>query len=59
VALALSRRASITESAEKFGLAVDTVRKYTKTTYAKLGARGLPDLVRIVMRSVVIFAPER
>jgi DNA-binding CsgD family transcriptional regulator len=59
LALALSRGASITESAEKFGLAVDTVRKYTKTTYAKLGARGLPDLVRIVMRSVVIFAPER
>jgi DNA-binding CsgD family transcriptional regulator len=59
LALALSRGATITESAEKFGLAVDTVRKYTKTTYAKLGARGLPDLVRIVMRSVVIFAPER
>lgn len=59
LALALSRGMTITEAANKFELKVDTARKYSKTLYAKLGARGLPDLVRIVLRSVLSFAPGR
>ena len=59
LALALSRGMSLTEAADKFELKVGTVRKYSKTLYAKLGARGLPDLVRIVLRSVLAIAPER
>ena len=59
LALALSRGMTITEAAGKFELKVDTARKYSKTIYAKLGARGLPDLVRIVLRSVLAIAPER
>ena len=59
LALALSRGMTIAEAAGKFELKVDTARKYSKSIYAKLGARGLPDLVRIVLRSVLAIAPER
>lgn len=59
LALALSRGMTITEAAGKFGLKVDTARKYSKTIYAKLGVRGVSDLVRIVMRSVLAIAPGR
>jgi len=59
LALALSRGMTIAEAASKFELKEDTARKYSKTIYAKLGARGLPDLVRIVLRSVLALAPNR
>jgi DNA-binding CsgD family transcriptional regulator len=59
LALALSRGMTISEAAHKFELKTETARKYSKTIYAKLGARGLPDLVRIVLRSVLALAPER
>jgi DNA-binding CsgD family transcriptional regulator len=59
LALALSRGMTITEAAGKFGLQVQTARKYSKTIYAKLGVRGVSDLVRIVMRSVLAVAPGR
>jgi DNA-binding CsgD family transcriptional regulator len=59
LALALSRGMTLPEAAEKLELKVGTVRKYSKSIYAKLGARGLPDLVRIVMRSVLSIAPSR
>lgn len=59
LALALSRGMTISEAAVKFGLKTETARKYSKSIYAKTGARGLPDLVRIVMRSVLALAPER
>lgn len=58
LALALSRGMTIAEAAETFGLAVVTARGYSKTIYAKTGARGLPDLVRIVLRSVLAAAPD-
>ncbi|MFM6831431.1 MAG: helix-turn-helix transcriptional regulator [Novosphingobium sp.] len=58
LALALSRGMTIAESAKAFGLTENTARIYTKAIYAKTGARGLPDLVRIVMRSVLAFAPD-
>ena len=59
LALELSRGMSLPEAADKLELKVGTVRKYSKTIYAKLGARGLPDLVRIVLRSVLSTAPQR
>lgn len=58
LALALSRGMSISEAAASFGLTIETARKYSKLIYAKTGARGLPDLVRIVMRSVLAIAPD-
>ncbi len=58
LALALCRGMTMTEAAADFGLKVETVRGYSKTIYAKTGARGLPDLVRIVMRSVLAIAPD-
>jgi DNA-binding CsgD family transcriptional regulator len=59
LALALSRGMTIAEAAVKFELQIQTARKYSKVIYSKTGARGLPDLVRIVMRSVLAVAPER
>lgn len=58
LALALSRGATLAEAAEEFELKVDTVRGYSKAIYAKTGARGLPDLVRIVLRSAMAAPPK-
>lgn len=58
LALALSRGLTIAEAATEFGLTLGSARVYSKGIYAKTGARGLPDLVRIVMRSVLAIAPE-
>jgi DNA-binding CsgD family transcriptional regulator len=59
LALALSRGLTLPEAAHKLELKVGTVRKYSKSIYAKLGARGLPDLIRIVLSSVLSLAPSR
>lgn len=59
LALELSQGLNLKEAASKFELQVGTVRKYSKSIYAKTGARGLPDLVRIVLRSVLSIAPDR
>jgi len=53
LALALSRGMSIAEAAEELGLTVETARTYTKSIYAKMGARGQADLVRFIHRSVI------
>jgi DNA-binding CsgD family transcriptional regulator len=53
LALALSRGKSITEAAHDLTLTVETARNYSKKIYSKTGARGQPDLVRIVLASVV------
>ncbi|MBB5687820.1 helix-turn-helix transcriptional regulator [Sphingobium boeckii] len=53
LAFALSRGMTLTEAAEHFGWTTSTARTYSKSIYAKTGARGLPDLVRLVMRSVL------
>ncbi len=58
LALALSRGMTITQAAENLGIKVETARKCSKLIYAKTGAAGLPDLVRIVMRSVLALAPK-
>jgi DNA-binding CsgD family transcriptional regulator len=59
LALALSRGKNLEEAAGELGLSLETVRTYSKKIYAKTGARGLPDLVRILMRSILAFAPDR
>lgn len=56
MALALCRGMTIAEAAVEFGVTVGTARNQTKAVYAKTGARGLPDLVRIIMRSVLAIA---
>lgn len=56
LALALSRGMSIAEAAEELGLTVGSARVYSKKIYAKTGARGQPDLIRFVMRSVLAIA---
>lgn len=56
LALALSRGMSIAEAAEDLNLTVDTARTYSKKIYAKTGARGQPDLVRFIHRSILAIA---
>lgn len=56
LALALSRGMTIAEAAAEFGLTIETARNYSKKIYSKTGARGQPDLVRFVMRSVLAIA---
>lgn len=58
LALAVSRGMTLAEAAAEFGLTVGTVRSYSKSIYAKTGARGLSDLVRIVMGSILAITPE-
>ncbi|TAL02852.1 MAG: helix-turn-helix transcriptional regulator [Rhodospirillaceae bacterium] len=56
LALALTRGMTIAEAACELGLTVETARNYSKKIYAKTGARGQPDLVRFVLRSVLTIA---
>jgi DNA-binding CsgD family transcriptional regulator len=58
LALAICRGRTITEASVELGLTVETARSYSKTLYAKTGARGLADLVRIIMGSILALAPE-
>jgi DNA-binding CsgD family transcriptional regulator len=56
LALALGRGMSIAEAAKELNLTVGSARTYSKKIYAKMGARGHPDLVRFVQRSVLQIA---
>ncbi|HEX7855156.1 MAG TPA: helix-turn-helix transcriptional regulator [Sphingobium sp.] len=58
LALAISRGLSLTEAAAELGLTVGTARQYSKSTYAKMGVRGLPDLVRIVSNSALVIPSD-
>ncbi len=58
LAMAFCCGLTVAEAASKLGLTVLTARTYCKSIYAKTGARGMPDLVRIVMRSVLAFSPK-
>lgn len=49
----LAQATSIAEGAEALGLTTETARNYSKKIYAKTGAKGHADLVRIVMTSVL------
>jgi DNA-binding CsgD family transcriptional regulator len=56
LAVALSCGMTIAEAAAELGLTVGTARNYSKKIFAKLGARGQPDVVRFIMRSVLAIA---
>jgi DNA-binding CsgD family transcriptional regulator len=58
LALALCRGKTIAEAAGEFDLTVDSARTYSKSIFAKTGARGQPDLVRIIMGSILALSPE-
>lgn len=58
LALALCRGKTIAEAADEFGLTVGSARTYSKSIFAKTGARGQPDLVRIIMGSILALSPE-
>lgn len=49
----MGQSTSIAEAAERLGLTIETARNYSKKIYAKTGARGHAELVRIVMTSVL------
>ncbi len=56
LALALARGLSIAEAAQELDLTLETTRTYSKKIYAKVGARGQVDLVRIIHRSLLRLA---
>jgi len=58
LALAFCRGMTIAEAAEEFGLSIDTTRNYSKAIYGKIGARGMADLIRLIMRSILAFSPK-
>lgn len=43
---------SLAEAADRLGLTIETARNYSKRIYAKTGARGQADLVRILLNGV-------
>lgn len=49
----LAQATSIAAAAETLGITVETARNYSKKIYAKTGAKGHPDLVRIILTSVL------
>lgn len=49
----LAHTTSISEAADALGLTVETARNYSKKIYAKTGARGHAELVRIILTSVL------
>jgi DNA-binding CsgD family transcriptional regulator len=49
----LAQATSISEAAVALGLTVETARNYSKKIYAKTGARGHAELVRIILTSVL------
>lgn len=56
LALALARGLSIADAAQELELTLETTRTYSKNIYAKVGARGQADLVRIIHRSLLRIA---
>ena len=49
----LAQATGIADAAEALGITVETARNYSKKIYAKTGAKGHADLVRIVLTSVL------
>lgn len=49
----LGQATSIADAANALGLTVETARNYSKKIYAKTGARGQAELVRIILTSVL------
>jgi DNA-binding CsgD family transcriptional regulator len=55
-AAAVADGKSLQEAASALDLTIETARHYSKRLYAKTGARGLPDLVRLVLTSAAPLA---
>ena len=53
LAWAMAQGRSIAEAAHDLGLTTETARNYSKKIYAKTGAGGQADLVRIIFTSVL------
>jgi DNA-binding CsgD family transcriptional regulator len=51
--LAICRGGTVTEAASDTGITIETARSYLREIYSKTGARGLPDLLRITMSSIL------
>jgi DNA-binding CsgD family transcriptional regulator len=49
----MAQATSIADAADALGLTVETARNYSKKIYAKTGARGHAELVRIILTSVL------
>lgn len=56
LALAIARGLSIADAAQELDLTLQTTRTYSKKIYAKVGAKGQADLVRIINRSLLRIA---
>lgn len=56
MALAISRGSTIAEAGQLAGLTNETARNYSKRIYAKTGAKGQADLVRILLRGLMPLA---
>jgi len=56
LAVAISQGASIAQAAEMQSISVETARSYSKSVYAKMGARGQADVVRFILTSVIALA---
>ena len=56
LALSLCRGRTIAEAAAEASLTIETARSYSKSIYAKTGARGQADLVRIVLTGLAPLA---
>ncbi|OWK30379.1 hypothetical protein [Sphingomonas dokdonensis] len=52
LAAALAAGASLTEAAGQLGLTIETARNYSKRVFAKMRARGQPDVVRLIGASL-------
>lgn len=55
-AWAISQGQSIADAANSLNLTIETARNYSKRIYAKTGARGQAELVRIILTSMLALA---
>ncbi|MFT3977068.1 MAG: hypothetical protein QM688_08160 [Sphingomonas bacterium] len=56
LAAALAGGESIAEAAARIGLTIETARNYSKRIYAKTGARGQGDLIRLLLGGAAALA---
>ncbi|MFC4595077.1 helix-turn-helix transcriptional regulator [Sphingobium tyrosinilyticum] len=56
LALAMSRGMTIAQAASALGFTLETTRNYSKKIYAKTGARGQADLIRLMLGGVLALA---